>query len=99
MIDVIINDKHYGVKFIYTGVSPEGKEVPNGKGVNPRDTYVEILDGDKCIAFGDALLSDHDTFCYKMGRKVALTRAMKKSPFNKKDRELFWNQMMKYIRL
>jgi len=52
---------------------------------------IEMGEEDHVISTGVALLHPRDNFCRAIGRKVALTKALANSPFNKEQRGKVWS--------
>jgi len=58
----------------------------------PRIT-VAIIETPEFVAQGEAFLSIKDNFSKRVGRKIALARAMKQVPFEKPVRTEIWDKL------
>lgn len=80
-----VNNKVYIVKFKY----------PKDGGLRKKSVCV-IREKDSLVAYeGVAECSEKDTFSKVVGRKIAMSRALKKAGFDRDSRKAFWDQYFK----
>lgn len=58
----------------------------------------EIYEDGELVALGTAQCSKQDQFVKAVGRKIALTRALKDGMFNKEYRTLIWNKYWSLVK-
>ena len=85
MSKVTVNDVEYQVKFLYDFL-----EIEEGTIVYSGTTVCRIFIDNKQVAYGHSECNPHDTFVKKVGRTIALTRALKQLKVDRNIRVVFW---------
>ena len=93
-----VNGKDYIVKFHHASMPFDTNEqsyktfpITNGSTIG---SLCQIIEGEKIVEQGEARCSLKDQFCRAIGRKIALTRAIRQlypGEKNKKSRADFWS--------
>lgn len=64
--------------------------------INDSGTVVKIMDGERTLSIGKAILAEPDKFCRHTGLTIALSRALKPLTFTKEERTQIWDQIFNY---
>ena len=84
MLNILVNNIRFSLYFSHT------------RTILPECTICRIIsESNEIISEGIALVHYKDRFCRKIGRKISLAKALKKSRLNKKTRKQFWIEYFK----